>query len=220
MQATLIVLLLWIGFAGGHLLLSSLTVRHTLVARLGEQRFRGLYSLVAFAFFIPLVWVYSAHRHSGPWLWAWRGTSVHWVMYPGMALAFVLLVASLVRPSPASVVPGEATPKGAFRITRHPLLMAIALFGLLHLLPNGSTTDIVFFGGFVTFSLIGARHQDERKLATNAAGFRPFYEATPFLPFTGGNTMLGLREMSPFVVAAGVAAAVVVRTFHASWFGG
>jgi uncharacterized membrane protein len=219
MGATLIVLLLWIGFAGTHMCLSSLRVRQPLVARLGEQGFRGLYSLVALAFFIPLVRVYSAHRHAGPWLWSWRASSVHLVMYPGMALAFVLLVASLVRPSPASVLPGAASATGAFRLTRHPLLMAIALFGLLHLLPNGSTGDIVFFGGFVVFSLAGARHQDRRKLAT-VPEFRAFYEATPFLPFTGRHTLAGVRELSPVVLVVALVATVVVRYFHSSWFGG
>jgi hypothetical protein len=32
--------------------------------------------------------------------------------------------------------------------------------------------------------------------------------------------MRGLREMSPVAVALGVALTVVVRTFHARWFGG
>ena len=51
-------------------------------------------------------------------------------------------------------------------------------------------------------------------------GFRAFYEATPFLPFTGRDTLRGLRELSPVVVGAGIAAAAVVRYFHAAWFGG
>jgi len=43
--------------------------------------------------------------------------------------------------------------------------------------------------------------------------------ATPFLPFTGGETLRGLREAAPAAVI-GVAATVVVRYFHAAWFGG
>ena len=215
------VVLLWLGFAGSHLVLSSLPVRQRIVARIGENAFRGLYSLVAFAFFVPLVRAFFAHKHAGRWLWVIeRGAGLRWAMYAGMTLAFVMLAASLVRPSPAAVVPGDPTPRGVYRMTRHPLVMSIALFGALHLLPNGSTTDVAFFGGFVAFALIGAWHQDRRKLALEVPGFRAFHEATPFLPFTGPETLRGLRELSPAVVGAGLLASAVIRYFHATWFGG
>ena len=213
--------LLWLGFAATHMGLSSLPVRQQLVARLGERPFQGLYSLVAFAFFVPLVWTFFAHKHAGRWLWiVTRGPALRWTLYVGMGLAFVLLVASLVRPSPAAVVPGDPAARGVYRITRHPLIMAIALFGALHLVPNSSTADIAFFGGFVGFALLGAWHQDRRKLALGVPGFRPFLAATPFFPFTGRDTLRGLRELSPAVVAAGVVATAIVRWFHPSWFGG
>src|SRR6266704_209573 len=120
------VVLLWLGFAGTHLVLSSLPVRQRIVARVGENPFRGLYSLVAFAFFVPLVWTFFAHKHAGRWLWlVERGPALRWPMYVGMAGAFILVAAALVRPSPAAIVPGEARPHGVYRITRHPLVMGI-----------------------------------------------------------------------------------------------
>ena len=161
MGATIAIVLLWLGFGGSHIALSVLSIRDQLVRRLGEWPFRGLYSLVSFAFFIPLVWVYAAHKHAGPQLWFLsHGVALLLLMYLGMAVAFTLLVAAFVRPSPAAVVPGDPTPKGVFRITRHPLFMGIAVFALLHLLPNGSAADVAFFGGFVVFVLIGGWHQD------------------------------------------------------------
>lgn len=215
------VLFWWVAFAGTHLLLSSLPVRQRIVARIGEQPFRGVYSLVSFATFVPLVWTYFAHKHTGPLLWALAMTpALRWVVYAVMGLAVVLMVASFVQPSPASVVPGVATPKGVLRVTRHPLMMAFALFGLAHLVPNGFATDVVFFGGFTVFSLIGAWHQDQRKLALDAGGYRAFHAATPFLPFTGRDTVTGLREMSPVVMGIGIAVTVLLRYFHAAWFGG
>src|SRR2546422_8380512 len=94
------IVLPWSGFAGTHLVLSSLPVRQRIVARVGEGPFRGLYSLVAFAFFVPLVRTFFAHRHAGRWLWlVERGAGLRWAMYVGMGLAFVMLVASLVRRS-------------------------------------------------------------------------------------------------------------------------
>src|SRR5439155_1369427 len=72
----------------------------------------------------------------------------------------------------------------------------------------------------VAFALVGAWHQDRRKLALGVPGFRAFHEATPFLPFTGRDTLRGLRELSPAVMVAGIAAAAAVRYYHAAWFGG
>jgi len=214
------IILLWLGFAGSHLVLSSVPVRRRLVMRLGEQPFRGLYSLIAFAFFIPLVAIYFTHKHAGPQLWSLtRGPLLLATVYTAMAFAFVLIIAGLVQPSPAFVVPGDATPRPVHRITRHPVMMGIALIGLAHLLPNGSATDVAFFGGFVVFGLVGAWHQDRRKLAIGVPGYREFVAATPFLPFTGPGAFRGLREIAPAAVV-GVAATVLVRHFHAVWFGG
>src|SRR5205823_1818869 len=134
------VALLWLAFAATHMGLSSVSVRAALVGRLGERPFQGLYSLVAFAVFVPLVWTFFAHKHAGHWFWVIeRGPALRWPMYVGMAAAFVLIVTALVQPSPAGVVPGEARPRGIYRITRHPLVMGLALFATLHLIPNGST---------------------------------------------------------------------------------
>jgi len=202
MSPTLEIVLWWVAFAGSHLLLSSLPVRSRLVAVMGERVFQGLYSLLVLGLFIPLVWAYFAHKHTGPLLWSIPPSLlVRWIMYVGIALAFVLVVGSQVTPSPANLVPGEARPRGVLRITRHPFVMG------------------TFFGGFVIFALVGAKHQDARKIATNVPGYREFCAATPFLPFTGGETLRGLREAAPAAVI-GVAATVVVRYFHAAWFGG
>jgi len=218
---TLHIVLLWLGFAGTHVGMSSLRVRRALVARIGAGAFLGLYSLVAFAFFVPLVWTFFAHKHAGRWLWiVTRGPALRWSMYVGMAVALVLLIAGSIRPSPAAIVPGDPTPRGVYRLTRHPVVMAAAIFGALHLLPNGSATDVAFFGGFPLFALVGAWHQDRRKLALDVPGFRAFYEATPFIPFTGRRTLQGLRELSPGAVAGGVGLTAVLRYFHPVWFGG
>jgi uncharacterized membrane protein len=220
MSPTTTIALLWIGFAGSHMLLSSLPLRQTLITRLGEDAFRGIYSLVSFLFFVPLVMVYFRHKHSGPVLWNLPVNGViHFPIYLGMTVAFILLASSFAQRSPAAVLPGVARPHGVLRLTRHPLLMAFGLWGLLHLIANGFASDVVFFGGFAVFAVTGARHQDERKLALDPE-YRDFYAATPFLPFTGSETMQGLRELSPVAVVIGIALTLVLRYYHAALFGG
>jgi uncharacterized membrane protein len=104
------------------------------------------------------------------------------------------------------------------RITRHPFAMGTALWALVHLLVNGTAPAAAFFGGFVVFALVGSRHQDARKVAS-VPGYREFCEATPFLPFAGRGALRGLGEAIPAAVL-GVVVTVVVRYFHAAWFGG
>ena len=220
MSPTLEIVLWWTAFAGAHLLMSSLPVRTRLIAAMGEQPFRGVYSLVVLGLFIPLVRAYFTHKHEGALLWSLPpGPLVHWLLYLGIGVAFVLVVGSFMTPSPANVVPGAARPHGVLRITRHPFVMGTALWALVHLIANGTTTAVAFFGGFVVFGLVGARHQDARKIATDVPGYREFCARTPFLPFTGRETVAGFRELVP-AAAIGVAAAVVIRHFHAAWFGG
>jgi uncharacterized membrane protein len=97
--------------------------------------------------------------------------------------------------------------------------MGTALWALVHLVANGTATAVALFGGFVVFGLVGARHQDARKIAANVPGYREFCASAPFLPFTGRNTLRGLREATPAAVI-GVVTTVVVRYFHTAWFGG
>jgi uncharacterized membrane protein len=175
------IVLLWVGFSATHIGLSSSPIRGRITARIGEPAFRALYSLVAFGFLVPLVWTFLAHKHGGTWLWILqRGAALRWMMYVGIGLAFVLLLASFVRPSPASLVPGDPTPQGVYHITRHPFSMALALFGLLHLPATAaSRVDAAFCGGLIVFSVLACWHQDRRELALGVRGFREFYEATP-----------------------------------------
>ncbi len=221
MESTVAIVALWLGFALSHVGLSSLRFRPRLVAALGgEPRYQGLYSLVAFAFFVPLVWVYVANRHEGPFLWyVGQLPGMTAVMWVGMAVAFALVAMGTVRPSPAALVPGEAQVGGVYRITRHPTFMGVGVFGLVHLLVVPlSASDLAFFAGFPLFAVVGCAHQDQRKLATAGEAFQRFHAETRFLPFAGGGLFGALREQ-PVAAAVGVALAVGLRHLHPVVFG-
>jgi uncharacterized membrane protein len=208
--------LLWIAFIATHLGLASVRVEPKLRARLGDLAFLGLYSVVALAIFVPLMTIYFGNRHAGPWLWVVTvGPVLRALLYLGMTLGLVLAVGSLLRPSPASLVPNASVEvRGVYRVTRHPLVLGLALIWALHLIPNASTADVAFFGGFLVFSLAGARHQDQRKLHAGDAKIREFIAATSFLPF--GRGFGGLADLPPLVIALGVVAALGIRWLHGS----
>lgn len=225
MSATATIVLFWLGFALTHISMSSPRVRPRLVGLLGDRGFQLVYSLIALGLFVPLCSVYFGNKHAGAHLWSIPlSAPLYWLIQIVMGIAFVLLFAGVLTPSPTamSAAQGEATmrPKGVHFITRHAVFMALGLFGAVHLIPNGFASDVAFFGGFPVFVLIGSVHQDRRKLQTDGARYRAFYEATSLLPFAGRHSLRGLRELSKPALILGIVATVVVRHFHGAWFGG
>ncbi len=214
MSPTVWIVLLWIGFTVTHLGLASVRVEPRLRARIGDAAFLALYSVIALALFVPLMTIYFGNRHAGPWLWTVQvGPVLRVFLYLGMTLGLVLAVGSLLKPSPASIVPGGTSEvRGVYRVTRHPLVLGLAIVWALHLIPNASTADVAFFGGFLLFSLAGARHQDLRKLHSGDPQLREFIAATSFLPF--GRGVSGLVELSPLVIVLGLLLALGARWLH------
>jgi uncharacterized membrane protein len=223
MSASVVIAILWGLFAVTHMGLSSQAWRPRFVATLGAQGFLGAYSVLAIAVFTALVWFYIGHRHQGALLWSPSLGSVElWAIYAMQAVAWSLVVAGVMSPSPAAFVVGEAARPGAARgvhlLTRHPVFMGAGLFGALHLLGMGFASDVAFWAGFPLFALLGCAHQDHRKLATEGADYRAWHERTPFLPFTGRETLRGLRELSPLTIPIGVALATGLRLLHGPLF--
>jgi uncharacterized membrane protein len=209
----------WATFAGTHMVLSSLPVRGKLIARLGEKWFVRLYSLIAFATLIPLVWVYLGNRHAGGVIWNLAATPGVRPLAAALAvLAIALIVGGGLHPSPALVgIKQAGGARGLTRITRHPLFMGFALWALSHLLLNGYTTDVLFFGGMLVFSLAGAAHQDARKRVIEEERLGQFFAESSFWPFgaiIAGRNRIIWRELPWIALAIGAAAAVGIYALH------
>jgi len=219
------VALLWLAFAGSHVALSARGLRRSLVTGLGGERpFAGVYSLVALATFVPLVWAYATHSHGGPLLWGLRSIAV--VRFVAILLAAVgiaLVAASFAQPSATGMDPRAAVrAHGLTRITRHPLFSGLGLWGLAHVLVNGFASDVVFFGGFAVFGLLGAMHQDARKSRDHGRELAAFYEETSILPFAAilrGKNRLVAGELPWTALAIGLVAASVLYLLHPVVFG-
>ena len=209
----------WGMFAGTHLVLSSLPVRGQLIARLGEKGFIRLYSLIAFATFIPLLWVYFGNRHAGGVIWNLAAAPGVRPLAAALAvLAIALIVGGVLHPSPALVGMKQAWgARGLTRITRHPLFMGFALWALSHLLLNGFLTDVLFFGGMLAFSLAGAAHQDARKRAIEEERLGQFFAESSYWPFgaiIAGRNRIVWRELPWIALAIGAAAAIGIYALH------
>ncbi len=209
----------WGLFAATHMLFSSRWLRPRLVRTLSLNGFLVIYSVIAFFIIVPMFATYLANRHEGPLLWVLpQEPWLIGIVSVGICLGFILFAAGFVTPSPViRGVPYDG-PRGAHLVSRHCLFMGFALWALMHLLVNGYASDVVFFGGFVVFSVVGSWHQDRRKLASGDAIFAEFYAKTPFIPFTGAETLRGIREFSKLAIALGIGLTILMRMFHTELF--
>lgn len=221
------VLMWWLAFGGTHVLGSSVAVRTRLIDRMGLRGFKGLYSLVALATFVPLCWVYFANRHAGAMLFqpaSGMRDVTEWLMF----LALVVLGQSLATPSPLTTeaeMSGHFTagPSGIQRITRHPMNLAFAIFGAAHMLSNPFASDWAFFGSFVAYGLLSSMHQDRRTLASGREEVARFQEATSLIPFAAvasGKQRLAFDEIRATALVISIVVAGLLWYFHGFLFGG
>jgi uncharacterized membrane protein len=183
-----------------HYGISSTRLREGLVARLGEGPYRGLYSLITALIF---VWLVFAYRNA-PYVELWP--AMPWLVvltHFGMLLAVILLVGGLSTPNPTAIA-GEAALErpepatGVLRITRHPVMWAIGLWGIAHVLANGDLAAMLLFGGLAGLALIGTILLDrkyERRAGEAYLRFERATSAVPFVAILQGRQRLVLGEI-------------------------
>lgn len=208
-------------FAATHILMSHGEVRAGLVDKLGELGFRGAYSLVSFATFLPALYLYSKNKSMGPLLWEFS----HWsliLVYLLMLLGLLLMTLMLANPSPTGFFPATMEPRGVLRITRHPMFMGISCIALAHMIANGYLGDVAFFGSLFVTGFVGAYHQDARKVKEKGKEYSIFQLQTSIVPFAAlirGRTKLKLSEFSIPLVIVAVVAFVALIFLHGRLFG-
>jgi len=126
-------------FLGAHLVPIARGTRRMLVARAGEQRYKGLFSIVSG---VGLVLIIAGY---------WLGDRGPQVFAPVLAarrvaplvvtITFILFAASHMR--------GHIR-----RVLRHPMTIGVVLWSGVHLLANGDLRGTVLFGSFFAWSLL------------------------------------------------------------------
>jgi uncharacterized membrane protein len=134
--------------------------RSATIARVGATPWKGIYSLLSIAGFVLLVIGYGAARQAPVVLFAppvWTRHLAALLTLP----AFVLLAAAYV-------------PRNAIkRAVGHPMLAGVKVWALAHLIANGTLADLLLFGTFLAWAVLGyiaARRRDRAAGTTYAAG--------------------------------------------------
>lgn len=124
---------------------------------LGVGKWKLLFALVSIVGLVLIVVGYGEARTNPTWLWH----SPMWLRHPASLLilvSFVLLAATYV---PANHIKQKMG---------HPMLIATKTWAFAHLLVNGTLADVVLFGSFMVWAVVGFR---VARLRTKAAGVQP-----------------------------------------------
>jgi uncharacterized membrane protein len=199
-------------------------VRPRLVSLLGEPVYLAIYSAMSLA---TLAWLVVATL-SAPYVELWGfHPETRWVPLLVMPLAMILFVAGATSPNPLSVGPTakgfDPARPGIVAITRHPVLLACALWSGVHMVPNGDVRAVLLFGGLCLFSLLGMPLYDRRRAkAMGRDAWRRLAAPTatlPFLALATGRTRLGGWGGLAWRAALGLVLYAVVLCFHGAMFG-
>ena len=128
-------------FLGVHFVPTSQPARDGLIAKLGAGGYKGAFSVASLIGFVLIVWGMGMARGSvyDPQLW----TPPVWTRHLAFALmwpAFILLV--------AAYVPSHIRDKA-----KHPMLAAVKVWALAHLIANGDLAGLLLFGSFLAWAV-------------------------------------------------------------------
>ena len=114
--------------------------RDGMAQRLGELPWKALYSLIAIAGFVVMLWGYGVARQNPIVLY----DTPYWMRYVTAVLMLPVFPLLL-----AAYMPGRIK-----TTLKHPMLIATKTWALAHLLVNGGAHDVMLFGGFLAWAVI------------------------------------------------------------------
>lgn len=129
-------------FLGVHILTTLRTTRAAMIGRLGEGGYKGLYSLVAAAGLILIFIGFGRYRSAG-YVEVWNPpfSVFHPIALFLLWFAFVALATTYAPPSRIK------------SLLRHPMLVAVKVWALSHLLVNGDLGSMVLFGSLLAWAI-------------------------------------------------------------------
>lgn len=151
-------------FVASHYLPGATGLRAVLIDRLGRRAYFTGYGVLSL---LLLGWLVAAAT-TAPYVELWPALPwQRWLPNLAMPLAFVLAACGLGLAQPFTLG-GRRTARlnpadpGLAAVTRHPLLLALALWSGAHLAANGDLAHALVFGGFLAMALVAIRAADAR----------------------------------------------------------
>jgi uncharacterized membrane protein len=181
-------------FVGIHLVPMMPKWRAALVARLGAGGYKAAFSVLALAGLIGAIVAYRFAPHVP--LWSSPA--------PLRPLTALLMLAAVLLFAGAKGAPWFR------RIVRHPMLWAIALLGIAHLLVNGEPAGVILCGGRAAFGLAWQPLTDRRDAALDPVGWEEIRRTTSFWPFAKWHARSDPITLRPLIIGTVVYVALVL----------
>jgi len=178
-------------FLGVHTLATQRESRANLIARFGEGPYKGLFSLGAVVGFVLIVWGFSVYRSQG-WIQVWAPPT--WTRHLTITLMWFAFVSlACMNPAPSRI-------RGWLR---HPMLVAIKIWALAHLLANGDLGGMLLFGAFLAWAVYD-------RIAVKRRGDLGAPRVSSFTPADGVNLLVGtvayvaMMFLHPYLIGVSV----------------
>jgi uncharacterized membrane protein len=180
-------------FLGTHTLTAFRDERAQLIARLGTTGFKALFSVGATLGFVLIVWGFSRYRA--------MGLVPLWTPPDGMRhLTITLMWFAFI--SLAAMYPAPGRIRGWLR---HPMLVAIKIWALAHLLINGDFGGIILFGSFLAWAVFD-RIAIKRRGDLGAPRVASFTSADAIVLVVGTIGYIAMIFLHPFLIGVPVLA--------------
>ena len=111
---------------------------------------------------------------------------------------------------------------GMLRVTRHPFLWGVALWGACHFLANPDAPSLLFFGSLLTLAVLGPLSIDAKRRRVHGGRWERFAAVTsnvPFAAIAGGRNRFVAREVGVWRIALGAVLYGVFLAIHPWLFG-
>ena len=150
MSALILGLLMFLGMHSARIFAEGW--RTQVIATRGPGAWKGLYTVVSLVGFGLIVWGYGQARLAPVVLWG----SPAWTRH----LASLLVLVAMVLLAAAYV------PRNGIKAkVHHPMVLAVKVWALAHLLANNTLADVLLFGGFLLWSVLDFRAARQRDRA-------------------------------------------------------
>lgn len=206
-------------FIAAHSIPSIRPIRSRLVRALGEGGYLGVYSMVSVS---VTFWIIAA-AVAVPYVEVWPMTiEAIWLTNVLMPISIWLLILGLTTANAMSirVRPHQYDPRhpGGVAITRHPILLAIALWGIGHMAVNGGVGAVVLFGIATAFCFFGCIVLDvRRRREFGETEWRRLAGRTSVIPFAAiaaGQRSMPWRDVFGWRLLAALALYLALLSLH------
>ena len=125
--------------------------RNHMIDRLGEVKWKGLYTIISIIGLVLVVIGYGQARQTPVVLWQ-----------PATYLTHIAILLNLVA---FIFLAGSSPSNNAIRLKlKHPMILGVKVWALAHLLANGTLVDLILFGSFLLWAILDFRSARKRPI--------------------------------------------------------